>query len=82
MLYEISLVMFVKQNCRQFTIKLLTCDRFTVLGHHSLLAKVSHHEAKMRERRETEAGAKVSLLSLIVASWWETFASREGPSLI
>ena len=36
----------------------------------SLLAEVSHDEAKMRERRET-------LLSLIFASSWETSASRE-----
>ena len=69
MLYEISLVMFVKQNCRQFTIKLLTCDGFTFLGHHSLLAEVCHDEAKMRERRETEAEAEASLLCLIFASW-------------
>ena len=40
--------------------------------HVSLLAEVSHDEAKMRERRE-----RVSLLSLIFALSWETSASRE-----
>ena len=44
-----------------------------LLGKSSLLAEVSHDESKMRERR-------VSLLSLIFASSWETSASREGKS--